>query len=123
MKLAIFSVLLLVAAFTACNQKQAPSGYLVTRSEAFTHHYVGNPCGLDGKEICDKEELRFTFTHNGVKFITHCQSWSHGNSCGQLVVGKAYQCDVDNHANAFGPQLLSCENHAVLGIESSEIAQ
>ena len=103
-----------------CNYYKEQTGYLVTGSEAFIHHYEGNPCGLQGKLTCDLPEMRYTFLHNGVNLVAHCQSWEERDKCGTLQVGNAYQCHIEGVNDQFGPQLLSCEGKGTLGIEFSK---
>ena len=104
-----------------CNYYKQQTGYLVTRSEAFTHHYEGSPCGLKGMDTCDMPEMRYTLIHRGVKVIAHCQSWDvEQNKCGQLQVGEAYDCQPEGVNDKFGPQLLRCKDKGVLGIEREE---
>jgi len=97
------------------------AGYLVTRSEPFIHHYEGdvppNPCGLDGNykpvDRCDKEEIRYTLNHKGVRIVATCQSWVSDDGCGELRVGKEYVCDG-------GTTLMSCADNATLSVEFAE---
>jgi hypothetical protein len=104
-----------------CDYYKQQAGYLVTRSEVFTHHYEGSPCGLKGLDNCDLPETRYTLIHKGVKVVAHCQSWDvENNKCGQLQVGEAYDCQVEGANDEFGPQMLSCKDKGVLGIEHSE---
>jgi hypothetical protein len=56
-----------------CNYYKEQRGFLTVRSEAFSHHYEGSPCGLQGKSACDLSEIRYTFIHKGVKVVAHCQ--------------------------------------------------
>lgn len=110
----------LLSACVSCRYYKEQSGYLVTRSEAFSHHYEGSPCGLVGKSTCDMPETRYTLAHRGIRVVVHCQSWDERNKCGQLQVGEAYKCDVEGKNDQFGPQLLTCEGTGSMGIEHSE---
>jgi len=108
-----------VFVLTGCSFYKQETGYLVTRSETFTHHYVGNPCGVFNKQMCDLPEMRYTFVHRGVRTVAYCQSWDSRNKCGEIEVGKAYNCSI-NAATKFGGPQLSCENRVTVSVESSE---
>ena|SRR5579859_2758042 len=107
--------------FSGCKYYKQQTGYLITRSESFTHHYDGALCGIYGLVSCDLPEVRYTLIHRGVKTIAHCQAWDERSRCGGLIVGKAYDCKVDALFGNHGDALLDCKNNGVLGIESSAL--
>src|SRR5205807_1684601 len=83
-------VILLTSAWAGCDYYREQTGYLVTRSEATTHRYEGLMCAPN-LGPCDKDEIRYTLLHKGIKIVAYCQAWDHTNNCGQLQVGKAYK--------------------------------
>lgn len=112
-------VIALSSLSVGCDLYKEQTGYLVTRSEAFSHHYEGSPCGLQDKVTCDMAEMRYTLIHRGVKVVAYCQSWDERNKCGQLQTGEAYECQV-GAAGAFGSPLLTCGDNRTLAVEHSE---
>ena len=133
MLLAFASLLL-----AGCNYHKQQTGYLVTRSETFVHHYNINfakneeegipQCPRDEWE-CDKQEIRYTLIHKGVTITAQCavnlpRSWLTGlpqgdlferNKCDELRVSEAYHCRP-----GAGPW-LSCGDKVILRIENSQM--
>ena len=109
-------VILLTSAWAGCDYYREQTGYLVTRSEATTHRYEGLMCAPN-LGPCDKDEIRYTLLHKGIKIVAHCQAWDHTNNCGQLQVGRAYKATRQDYKNHSAP-FLDCGDKRLLEIES-----
>lgn len=87
-------VLALALLLIGCDYYKQQTGYLVTHSEPFIHHYEGNPCGAvysmgtEEWERCELPETRYTLIHRGIEIVARCQSWDERNKCRNLQVGK-----------------------------------
>jgi hypothetical protein len=131
---AVAFIIIVLLSFSSCSRVDSgDEGYLVIRSEQFTQHYQGSPCGSVSSEYrrsppqtlaCDVPELRFNLLHKGIKFVGTCQAWNSNNPCREMQVGATYTCKVDAESVTTPPsQWLVCANHGFLAIQSSELSR
>jgi hypothetical protein len=93
-----------------CDYFKEQTGYLVTHTERFSHHY--NDPFLCKPEIeCDIDVFRFTMVHKNVTFTVHCEHHDitqTASDCSGIQAGEAYQC---TSGSALGHKWLNCDNY------------
>jgi hypothetical protein len=91
--------------------------YRVVAAERYDAHYddtkQGLYCSLANEgTVCDLPEVHYTFLHKDVRLFTQCQAWDKKNKCGELHVGKTYQCERDGTGRPY-VDFLSCDGATV----------
>ena len=115
---ALATGLVLSSLCAGCDYLKEQSGYLVTHTERFSHHY-NDPFLCKPQIECDMDEFRFTMVHQGITYTVRCEHHDitqTSSDCSGIQAGEVYQC---NNGSALGDKWLDCDNY-MLELDSSQ---